>query len=589
MGSCCCCCKKSKELKELEDELDMIVNQKRLLEMKVYKKSSDTESSSSFNLDENLKFIDYDLYTSLKIIETGFNLTNGDLDLYHELNTKIQSVANSSNEVRLAKYAEIRCQETDIQKKLMNSIQDGVKDFGEVVSKKFVSVEERIEKVESLLLNTIHFVDERQELLAKFKSIPNVPRKDLGQLSSILTKLEDIESTLRSIEINLPGLNLDPLFTLKLKDIDRSLISFSKTSIQSFSTFDSILGQSGSSDVSSLKSSELSFETYPSLFESLSKHINLLQSLENNKLQLCESQSLTLQLISMDELLNNHFTSSEQDKETSYSNLKRLSKSSFEFSYLSDSGMFEIETSKSLKQNLDVLEQKIRNYVKINNKQDKIIREITEKIALFDQVFDEIEIKFQEFVAAEVKDLNKIVANADSELKSILVKANEKLINYSQETFDFYQRLKSFLDKVHSTEDLQKVKNAVRDLQNKEIGRIKSEHQEKLNDISNKLDAAENEKILIQNTLSTSKSQLSMITTMKEDLFKTLNEKELLVANLKNSIASLEENLGQMSEDKDKLQEEVDDLQKELRECKKQLRNKEYEISELKESMNKIE
>ena len=468
-------------------------------------------------------------------------------------------------------------------------IQDGVKDFGEVVNKKFVSVEERIEKVESLLLNTVHYFDERQELLSKFKSIPNVPRKDLGQLLGILTKLEDIESTLRSIEINIPGLNLDPLFALKLKDIERSLIAFSKTSILSFSTFDSILGQAASTDASSLKTSELNFETYPSLFESLSKYINLLQSLENSKLQLCESQSLTLQLKSMDEMLNSHFTSSEHDKETSYSNLKRLSKSSFEFSYLSDSAMFEIETSKPLKQNLDVLEQKIRNYVKINNKQDKIIREITEKIALFDQVFDEIEIKFQEFVAAEVKDLNKIVTSADSELKSILVKTNEKLINYSEETHDFYQRLKSFLDKVHSTEDLQKVKNAVRDLQNKEIGRIKLDHQEKLNDISNKLDAAENEKILIQNTLSTSKSQLNMITTMKEDLFKSLNEKESIAANLKNNIASLEENLGQISEEKDKLQVEVEDLQKELRECKKQLRNKEYEISELKESMTKTE
>ena len=149
--------------------------------------------------------------------------------------------------------------------------------------------------------------------------------------------------------------------------------------------------------------------------------------------------------------------------------------------------------------------------------------------------------------------------------------------------------MRNFLDKVHSTEDLQKVKNAVRDLQNKEIGRIKLDHQEKLNDISNKLDAAENEKILIQNTLSTSKSQLNMITTMKEDLFKSLNEKESIAANLKNNIASLEENLGQISEEKDKLQVEVEDLQKELRECKKQLRNKEYEISELKESMTKTE
>ena len=69
---CCFCCKKSKELKELEDELDMIVNEKKILELKVYSQGSKLETeTSSLSTHENLKFMDHDLYTSLKIIE-GF-------------------------------------------------------------------------------------------------------------------------------------------------------------------------------------------------------------------------------------------------------------------------------------------------------------------------------------------------------------------------------------------------------------------------------------------------------------------------------------------------------------------------------------
>jgi chromosome segregation ATPase len=253
--------------------------------------------------------------------------------------------------------------------------------------------------------------------------------------------------------------------------------------------------------------------------------------------------------------------------------------------------IFEIDSSqKSLKQNIEILEQKVKNYLKINKQQDRLVLEMTEKIAFFDQVLDEIEIKFQEFVAGEVKDLGKALISADVGIKAILEKTNEKLISYCEETQkDFSQRLKSFLEKVLLTEELEKVKSWARDLQNKEIARIKAENQEKINEISNKLDATENERLLMMNSLNTNKSQLLLVSGMKEELMKSSNEKDLLVASLKNNVASLEEKLQQNNEDKEKLQEEVDDLQKDLRECKKMLRNKEYEIAELRESIGKSE
>jgi DNA repair exonuclease SbcCD ATPase subunit len=403
--------------------------------------------------------------------------------------------------------------------------------------------------------------------------------------------LEDLESSLRLIESFLPGLNLDPFFSLKLKDIDRSLNNFTKSSIQTFNSINLILGQSTEPDLSPLKSLELNFETYQSLFESLSKQLTSLQSLETSKFQIIETQALTIQIKSIDDLLNSHFLSSEKDKEEACSRLKRLSRSSSDFSYLSSSVIFEIDSSqKSLKQNIEILEQKVKNYLKINKQQDRLVLEMTEKIAFFDQVLDEIEIKFQEFVAGEVKDLGKALISADVGIKAILEKTNEKLISYCEETQkDFSQRLKSFLEKVLLTEELEKVKSWARDLQNKEIARIKAENQEKINEISNKLDATENERLLMMNSLNTNKSQLLLVSGMKEELMKSSNEKDLLVASLKNNVASLEEKLQQNNEDKEKLQEEVDDLQKDLRECKKMLRNKEYEIAELRESIGKSE
>ena len=594
MGCCFYCCKKSKELKELEDELDMLVNQKRLLEMKVYsqseKQETESASSSTFTSTESVKFMDYDLYTSLKLIETTFPLITGESDAYHELSQKVQKIVNLKGHEKILKYGEARCEATEIQKKVLILFQEHFKELAEILRSKYNIIEERIEKIESLLLNSESLLEERQTVIKKFKNIQN-GKKDFGKTLENLKGLEDIDRILNEIEKQLPGLNKDLYFELKLKEVENAFFGLNKTSCLTFSSLETVLGRGQGVEVGLIKNAEIPQDTYSALFGSLAKYLSTLQDLETKKLEISCGQKIAEKLVSIDETLKTYFFQSEKNKELAFARLKRLSSSSSDFSFMSQFTSSDFDpASKSLLLNIEILDEKVQNYIKSVSTQDQLLVQMTEKLNSIESIIDEIELKFQEFLSAEVKDLYKLIVYSDQPMKHLLDKTNEQLIQYTEIAHrDLAERLEYFQNKVSLTEDLEKIKSSIRDSQSKELTRAKNEYLEKLSDLNNRLSLSENEKKLISDTLNTHRSQLLATTELSESLLKVTNEKDLFVTSLKNNIASLQENLQQTEEDKSKLQDEVDDLQKELRECKKQLRNKDHELAELKESFEKVD
>lgn len=589
MGCCLCCKKKSKDL---EEEHDILIQQKRLLELKVYSQGEkqDTESSSLTSTTEQLKFMDYDLYTSLKIIESFFSLTSGDIDIYHELSQKIQSIANLKSQEKLIKYSETRTEVTEIQKRILTAFQDNYKELTEIYLSKYNLTEERIEKIESLLLSSDLLIEERQGVIKEFKEIQN-DKKDFTKVLKNFKKLEKISLNLNEIEKQLPALHGDPLFNLKLKELENAFLNLNKASCATFNALENAFGCVNEVEIASIKSNEIVLDTYTGLLSSLCKNLQSLQDLETKKGLISDSQKILDKLIEVDESIKHHVLQSEQNKETAFGRLKRLSRSSSDFAFMSQFSSVSFSTlNKAITPSINLLGQKLQSYISSISAQDSVIVELTEKFTYIEQMIDEIEIKFQEFLSSEVKDLNKSIVFPDAKTKQFLEKTNDQLIQYTESAHSsLIERLEHFLAKFKLAEDLENLKSSLRENQSRDLNKLKSEFQEKLNDLNNKLSALESEKSLLTDSLNTHKSQLQTTKDLSDSLIKAMNEKDLSLTGLKNSVASLQEHIGQVEEDKNKLQDEVDDLQKELRDCKKQLRSKDYELAELKESMEKTE
>ena len=103
-----------------------------------------TQSSMQFSGDLS-KFIDYDQYTTLRLLETCFSILSINKDQLQTLSQKSQNILNLEPESKLIQYGHLRCEETDLQKKLITSIHDNYKTLQVVYLNKHSDLENRLE------------------------------------------------------------------------------------------------------------------------------------------------------------------------------------------------------------------------------------------------------------------------------------------------------------------------------------------------------------------------------------------------------------------------------------------------------------
>lgn len=589
----CCCCRRSKEYQALEAEIEHLITQKRLLEAKLPKKNeANTESNTPTLFPEVYKFIDYDQYSSIKVIENLYTLVSGDITVLQSLNQKFQNLSNLKDSEKLINYGSLRTEETELQKKLVSTCNDCLKELIEISNSNYFDLEKRIEKVENLL-KTSNFASEiRLDISEKFKSIDQISKKCLPDVISDLKLLGEIEKALNKVEYRLPRVILDEDFILKSNQIEKNLASLIKSSLSALSSIESVFGSieiPQKLDPVSLKSSEIDFQTYDSLFDSINSQLSSLQQLEDLKLSSIDSTKIKEKLKEIDQMLTKQFINSEKTKDAACSRLNRISRGGTSVNFLKSSLFLHIDESKrTVIESVFVLKSKAEKYIKTLETQDALFLELTEKFNQVDCIIDDIELKFHEYLTIEVKDLHKSANLLENSLRELLDETNEKLIQYQEEAQkDLIERLNYLKGKIDLTENLEKIRSFVRESNSKEIYRVRNEVQERINELQTKVDSLENEKTLISDAFNASKSQLGVTAEMAEGLMKTLNEKEIAVSDLKNNIATLQKEIEQISEDKDRIQDELDDVQKELRESKRNLRSKEHEIEELQESLSK--
>jgi hypothetical protein len=586
MGSCCV---KSKDVKELEDELGTLLNEKKKLEEKIEKQEQVAKGKYSPLIPEVYKFIDYDQYTSLKIIEILYSILTGDNETLHGLSQKVQSLSKFEEEQKLIHYGDVRKEETDLQKKLVVSCQENFKNLQDLVHKKLQKIESRVEKVQSLLNTSKVFTSERKSVSDKLLSLKKSSKPDFSTTISNLKILEDIEEELTSFEKALPGLH-DDFIMFKLKDLENLLTSLAKVSLVTTQGLEILFGElkiPENLDVVALKVVDIDRTNFELTFTSIEKCIRNLQALETFKSQVLENNSINEKLESIDRTLTKHFLHSEQSKETAYSRINRVSRSQSDFTFSSHLEYLQYELSqKSVPATIAILKQKAKKYLKSLEQQDQNLLEMTEKFNLIDKIIDEIELKFQEFMTFEIKELYKWIGNGEKHVKEQLDQLSEFFIQYEEikSQQDLIARLSEFLKRFQTTDTLNSIKSSLKETYMKELVRVKTELHEKENHFKNELSESKNQLILLESSFQSTKIQLSKTKELTEDLLRQSSEKELESTLLRNEINSLKESFDQVVQEKNQFQEEVEDLRKSLKDCKKSLRQKKKELSELQNS-----
>lgn len=586
-----CCCTKNKELKELEEELGMLLQQKRILEAKINEKD-DTEPSSVSIFNEIDKLIDKDQYNTTRVFESLNNLCGLDSEAYKNITSKISGLSALNPEEKLLQYSDLRCEESELQKKIGKQLEDASKTLYDLVNEKYTEIDVRIEALESFLGPSEFYTTERKSIQNNFSEVPKITRSDLENMTLKLKLLLMIEKDVFILERHIPKQNPDSFMLLSLKETEKSLADLTKSSLCTIKALESFIGEAEVNekfDMSPLHSCEINIETYTTISESLKNWAKSLKDLESMKETLLQNSSLNQQLQSLDAKLTLYFFSAEQHKQSACNKLKRVSKDASVFGGFLQEVLKHTDISKrTLSMTIHALKEKTEKFLKAAEDQDKVVVEITQKLMLLDEKIDEIELKHQELTSAEFKELYKSIPLTDLELKSELDSLKNVFSELSEDSSkDLMERLHSLSEKIDLGRKFEKIKDSIRRSQSSEVTRIKAELQEKINELSSKLSKVENEKNTLETSYKTLKSNFEKTSEVADKIIKGSSDKDMEVTSLKNNIASLEETIDQLKHDCDQIQDELSDVKKEARDAKKNLRLKENELNELKQSLEK--
>lgn len=594
-----CCFSKSQEIQELEEELGVLLAEKRKLEAVLKEKSeidkpvSDTEASTISIIPDIERAIDKEQYATSKVLEFLHVFSGFESDTFKTISQRVVELNSLNSEEKFKKYADLRYEESELQKKMCMKIETSYKVLQEMITNKYHQIDERIEKIQRILKNNSYFSERLINITENFSLISKNNKPDFAFLIEKMNALAYMENEILAIEKSLPTVNEDSFVLLKLKELEAGLSELMKISIDSLKTIEEKFGDveaDAKLDLASLKSIEVNLETYITFSESISNSLKNLQEVENLKEKILKSNKVDQKIHELDRELMMHFSSSGDAKEAACSRLNRVSRSVSHPSLFVNEILKHVEPSKqSLHRTIEILKEKTIKFLKVSAEQDKIILDMTEQFVSLEHNIDEIELKVDELVSADIRDLYKSIPTGDSEHKHSLDEIKKMFSNEEEASNDLAEHIKSLLDKMEFTPRIEKIRSVIRETQAKEILKSKSDLQEKINDLTNKVSSLENEKSLIEKTMSSLKINYEKTSAMAEKMITTCNEKELEISGLKNNLASLQEHFDQVNQDFTRSQDEIDDMTKEIRECKKALRTKENELTELKENLEKAE
>ena len=584
MGNCCL---ESKDKQKLEDEVSKLLSANKNLEAKLKTDTSVIKDALLEVLNDCERNIEKEQYITSKVFDFFQAFLETNTESSKKVSGWLTELPLVPRNKRIQRYTEIRYGETEETKSTCNRIYDSNKKLIDIVNQKYQEIDERIETIQRLLKGGTLYNEQMQSIRKSFEEIPKEVKQNFEFSIEKLSRLITVEKEIVKIEKALPDLSEDNLLILSLKEIEKGFLELTKHSTLLVKHLELKLGESKSE-----KSFDLSLLdqyadaiTYTLVAESIVKSIKNLQNLENLKEEILRHNEITIELQELDKMLANHFSKSVDSKEAACFKLNRLSQGKNESSLLFTQMLKYIEiNNNSIPKAVRALKENTLKFLKASEEQDKVILEMTQKFEIFQLKFDDFELKVDEMLSSQLKDLSKSILHWDSNLKTSVDELKDELANNLKgPAKNLSEHISFLLTKIELTPRIGALRTQIRESWIKDIARIKAEHQDKVNDLVNSISLLESEKSALENSINTLQSNHEKATELVDKMIKTVREKETEIVYLKNSLASLQEQYDQMNEELRRSQDDIDRLTKENRDIKKNLRARENELAELKE------
>lgn len=561
---------KEEEINELKKELSHLTEQNKMFEFEI-NKNNKTQNPYSFL--KNLQtIIDEEQHTTRKLIEFFFELSGNENEFTKTILQKISDLLPLEIDEKIMKYSELRSEETKIQSDQVKSIKNFYDKFLKVLKDKCQEIETRVQTVKEDLKFNSYFSEEFELIELEFSYLEEFKQSDFEYLINKLDRIFKIDSSLNSIEKHLPRLNTDAYFLLKIKELEASLGNFKKISENNLKNLEYKFGMDKTNTQSVV---EINLDTFETLLETLNESIKGFIKIETNKESILENEKTEETLEWLENTLTLYFNSSQNSKENILSKLKRLGVQAFPF-ISSLTSHIKINHD-SLPLRIEALKEKIMKYLANSEKHDQSLAQMTESFLVLEQKIDNFELKLDEIISADLKDLQKVMILTDTESKNLLENLKQEFSKSHEEiSKDLNEHMDLLYKKIEKAMEIETLREKIRDLQIKEMNKVKQEFQDKLHDLNTHVALLENEKSNLQNSNFKLKATSEKASEIAEKVIVSIKEKEQEIATLKNQIFSLQEQYDQLYE-KTPSQTEIEELTKENHELKKTLRLKERE------------
>ena len=262
-----CCQSRNKEITTLEEELDAMLKEKEKLEQKVEK----SEVFVTNVMPEFEKVMNIEQYETSKVLEILSALTGNNAEDAKGLTQQMIQVNLIESPEKLLKYAELRYEQTKLQKKLVKNVEEAISEFLGIVDEKYKDIDKRLDLLKRVLSNNSYFSSHITTISNQFSLISCINKSDIHFLLSKQKSLIEIENLLITIENSSPALNFDTSTNIKIAEIENSLSEVTKLSINSLKAISLNFQEENSEtiDSKSLKSLDFNIETYATISESI--------------------------------------------------------------------------------------------------------------------------------------------------------------------------------------------------------------------------------------------------------------------------------------------------------------------------------